>query len=1432
VSTNPTLEDLYFSHLAANAPPAFVEKIRTAPYLEKERRMVTAILFTIANADEFTKHIPEEKRDPILSQALDQFAKIIYEYEGTIAKLWENTVLAFFGAPITHEDDPFRAIHAAKSLLAENKTISSRIESEFNIPMKLNIVLNTGPILVGDVKSNLKYDFISLNNTLECLDFAVCSQIPACEVLLFQDTYQFIKPYIDCHKVSEIYCEDTHSTLTLWQLDAITREENNLVRMPISHNTPMIGRKKELDMLMELTETVLAGLGRVGVIVGDSGIGKSRLIMEWKRSLRTLHQPTRLRWIESQGLSFGRELAFHLLKNLLRSALGVSENTSVEEIKISLQETLSNLLSTNADNIYLFLAHLLEIPLSDSEENQVHQLNALELRAKYLVAIQTFFRKLAYEQPLIIILEDLHWADPSSVDILIELLTLTSSAPILFCLVSRPERDSSGWRLIRSIREKIGTRLTRIEMENLDEGNSQTLVKQLIEVDEIPLMIRQVVLGKSEGNPLFIEELIRMLINEGVLVKNEDEWIISTEVDLKKIPDSVQGLLTARIDRLPPDARLTLRVASVIGRFFSERAIEKVMATYAPDIKLIEQLNTLESIGMIKVAQVNPELIFKFQHILLYDAAYSSIFDEDRASLHLGVGEVLEKLYPDNQSRLASQLAHHFMEGKEKTKALKYLDIAGHVAMDSYVHAEAETYFREAISIAKDKDQLAHLYNDLGEALAQQTKHREAIKAWKNAIQMFKELNHNDHLARAYARSARSAWWGYDPKHSLDICLEGLKTVEGASESPDIAYLYQETGRAYFFNNLPDDAKLYCEKALELARRLNAYDVQAEALATIGILPTTQPDDAVSALEMAVQISEVNQLYAPAARAYINLAAVMDNFGKVSLAREYRLRAVDLSNKGGGISDETIIHHEIIQDSLWLADFKDAEKRIEILRQSSLGKSAYLNEKTLDLLFLQGTYLRFKGDFEKAIEVFSEIVERSRQIHDSERAIKANIALAEVILEPSLINEENETLSNINLAHNIINDAINPVKNLSPGLQIFAHCLLSEIYTIQGDFTKAEISLKTSSTQASIKPTIQDQIRILFAQSRLEAARGDIDSALGHLSEGIQSLENNGGRWWRSRFWLEMGNHHLKRNEPEDVDQAQGYFRESLGEFKELDVAYYPEALIEKLRQVKHKSRAQAIAHRIVNQELTDAARVQHTFIPNQSPNIPGFDISSVLLPARETSGDFFDFIFLENGKLGIVIADVGDKGAGAALYMAMSRTLIRTYAGENQLPPEEVIRHVNRRILSDTQRGIFLTVFFGVLDPDQGTLTYVNAGHNPPFRIKTNGQKAKITSLNKTGPLVGIFPENSWEEKTINLEPNEILVFYTDGITEAQNKVGEFYETNRFKEYLEDSNEKNAELLRNGILENVHAFTGNVPRLDDITLIVLVRQGDQSAKK
>ncbi len=1429
VTVNPTREELYFSRLASSAPPLLVRKVRSAPYLAKERRNVTAIMITIANIKAVNSKIPNSERVRILNEVLDRIAKLIFRYEGTIAKLWDHTMLAFFGAPITHEDDPLRAVHSAVLINEDINNYNNDLSKKYGVSIKLNIVLNTGPLLIGDIKSNLRFDFQSLNNTLECMDFAIQAKIPQAEVVLFEDTYRFVRSFVKSTKLEVEYCEDIEEDLHLWRVDQIMGRMENIPRLPISQNTSLVGREQELELLLELSETVLVGLGRVGLILGEPGIGKSRLIMEWKRRLKSLHKATPIRWIEAYGLAFGQELAYHLLKNLLRSAMDITDTTPDDKVLDILEMTIEEEICPDEENLLLYLAHLLDLNLSDQEEAQIHLLGAQELRSKYLYAIQVFFRCLSNEQPLIIILEDLHWADASSVDLLLELLSLTASSPILFCLVSRQDHDSIGWTLVQAARERIGPRLTEIKLENLSESESQSFVKQLINIEEIPEIIKNVVLGKSEGNPYFIEELVRMLINEDVLIKQGERYSVAPKIDENKIPDSLQGLLTARIDRLSDEARLTLRIASVIGRAFPEKVIQNVMQEHAPEVDLLAQLNVLETIRMIKVAQVKPSLTYKFHHILLHDAVYHSIVETDRVTLHRSVGLALEKLYHNQEERLASQLAHHFMQAKDAEKALHYLDVAGHVSMNAYATAEAEVYFSKAVQLAIEPEQLAHLYSDLGEALAQQGKHRDAIHAWKDAIGYFCDLGETDRLARIYAWSARSAWWGYGPQRSLEICLEGLETVEGAQESPDIAYLVHETGRAYLFNDLPEKARAFSEQALEMAKRLNAVEVQAESLATIGILPMIKPQQAIDALEMAVKISETNNLYGSGSRAYINLAAVMDNLGEVRLARDYRMRAIQLGKKIGGISDEKLIQQTIAKASLWLADFADAEARLKQISQTTQHNETYLTENAHTLSFLEGCLHRFKGEFNLAIETFTDLIDRSRQIGDQQQLVEGHRALAETILEPHLIGDSKNNGSDIDITLNMLTDVQKQTQS-DPSLSTVSFfCLLSDVYAQKQQFLKAQQALDTAEEAYRDQPIMQDRARVIIAKARLEAGQSHIQKAIDLLHEADRLLEKMEGRWWRARVWLEIGDLHFKRNEPEDVDQAQNLYRESLSEFREMDVAYYPEVILEKLRQVKYVSRAQAIAHRKITEELAQAGRVQHTFIPTHSPNLEGYDISGVLLPAHETSGDFYDFIDRGKNDLGVVIADVGDKGAGAALYMAMSRTLIRTYAGENLMNPKQVIHQVNRRILTDTQHGIFLTVVFGILEAAQGLFTYVNAGHNPPFLLRKDQGNIEISQLEKTGTLIGIFDENIWEERKVTLQPGEVLVLYTDGITEAQNEAGEFYGTQRFLEALKTEFTTSAEIYRNSILESVQAFSGNTPRLDDITLIVISRDADQN---
>jgi serine phosphatase RsbU (regulator of sigma subunit) len=249
----------------------------------------------------------------------------------------------------------------------------------------------------------------------------------------------------------------------------------------------------------------------------------------------------------------------------------------------------------------------------------------------------------------------------------------------------------------------------------------------------------------------------------------------------------------------------------------------------------------------------------------------------------------------------------------------------------------------------------------------------------------------------------------------------------------------------------------------------------------------------------------------------------------------------------------------------------------------------------------------------------------------------------------------------------------------------------------------------------------------------------------------------------------------------------------------------------------------QSLEFQQISQELQIAGQIQSSFLPNVFPSIQGWQLAVTLLPAGETSGDFFDVFELSDGRLGILVADVADKGLGSALYMALCRTLIRTYAEEYDAEPEVVFYAANNRILKDARANLFVTAFYGILDPKEGLLTYCNAGHNPPFLI-SHSDNSNITALQRTGIAIGIENNSTWTTESIAINPGDILLLYTDGIPDAQDDQGHFFDDEAIIEITLANSDKFAHEIQSAIIEAVQDFAGNTPQFDDITLMVLMR--------
>lgn len=584
IQASSPLDQMRSDRLAAAAPESLVEKARAARKVAGERRTVTALYLDVVNSTGILDRLGAEVWAHVLNQAFDRCSAVIYKYEGTIAHVQEDELLAFFGAPVAHEDDPVRAIRAALDVQEIIRQFDQEVTQTYGCQFLVRLSLSTGPVTIGPVGDQLQYEYSALGGTINQVIQVEAAKLPM-SVLVTADTYRFIQPFFDCTDLGEIEEKDFNRAVHIFRVDG-AKAAPEMSRGLVGLHSPMVGRQPELAALLQLNQFVTAGLGRAVLILGEPGMGKTRLIAEWKAASLAGSGGSDFRWVEGRCLSYGQRLAYHLILSMLYSLIGLPGTSEEPERRAALctlfeafsKESYSADLLPGLLDVYPYLAHFLSLALDEDEKEQIRNLEPQAFQAQVLAGIKRLLLAMAARQPLVLVLEDLHWADPSSVDFLMQLLPLASTGRILFCLVMRPERSAPGWRLVTAARGVLGGGLTEINLSALSEMETRKLVSNLLEIEALPEQTRNLILKKADGNPFFVEEVIRMLIDRKAIVQRQGKWHTEKKISSVEIPDNLQGLLLARIDRLPEDVRHTLRVAAVIGRQFPLKVLELVLA--------------------------------------------------------------------------------------------------------------------------------------------------------------------------------------------------------------------------------------------------------------------------------------------------------------------------------------------------------------------------------------------------------------------------------------------------------------------------------------------------------------------------------------------------------------------------------------------------------------------------------------------------------------------------------------------------------------------------------------------------------------------------------------------------------------------------------------------------------------------------------------
>ena len=538
-----------------------------------ERRPLTILFADIAGSTTIAEKLDPEDWTVLVGQAFARLNAVAARYDGTVARLMGDGVLVFFGAPVAHEDDPERAVRCGLDMVREVAAIGTDARAAQGVPLQVRVGINTGPVVVGMVGTAVAREYTAMGDAVN-IAARMQAAAPPGGVLITAATHKFVAPLVEATDAGPLELKGKTEPVHGFHVTGLRAGAVSTRGLGEAVHSAMIGRDAQLARLTDAFKIVRARQGRVASILGEPGIGKSRLLAELRAQVEATDPSAR--WIEAHCLSYGRTLPYHLVTDLVRSCIGVATTADEPELRAALEARMKALFGDGWADPYAYLGHLLSIQLAPDVRARISPLE-FETVKRYVSSLIGVMRALSATGPVVLACEDLHWADAASVDVLSQLLPLANELPLLILATSRLDRETEGWRLVSNIRDSFGDALIELRLDRLSGDDTKTLVANLLRIESLPVATRDLILEKAEGNPFFVEEVIRMLIDGGAIVREGDRWVATAKAADVLIPDTLQGLLLARIDKLPAESKRTLRVAAVIGRQFGVAMLERLL---------------------------------------------------------------------------------------------------------------------------------------------------------------------------------------------------------------------------------------------------------------------------------------------------------------------------------------------------------------------------------------------------------------------------------------------------------------------------------------------------------------------------------------------------------------------------------------------------------------------------------------------------------------------------------------------------------------------------------------------------------------------------------------------------------------------------------------------------------------------------------------
>jgi len=772
---------------------------------EAERKYVTVLFSDLSGYTTMSEKLDPEEVKEITSRIFSEISKIINKYEGFVEKFVGDAVMALFGVPKSHEDDPIRAIRAAREIHELVDAISPEIEKRIGQPVMMHTGINTGLVVTGEVDMEkgthgVAGDTINLASRLS-------SMAETGEILVGPDTYRQAEGHFTFQSLEPTPVKGKAEPIQVCKVLS-PKERPVTVHRLSGIRADLIGRKAEMALLGEAIDNLRDGKGRIFSICGDAGTGKSRLVEEFKASLDL----EEIKWLEGHAYAYCQNIPYFPIIDLLNRAFQIEEGDPLEKLKGKVESGIADL-AVNEEDVIPYIGSLYALTYADIED-----VNPELWKSRLKNAIKIIFSALAKKAPTVFCIEDLHWADPSFVEILRHLLLEIRQPAVVLC-VYRPTFSLFTTHQLHGI-AKI---YQEIRLQDLSPSEAQYMLESLLKTEATPSALQRFVQEKAEGNPFYLEELVNSLIESGTLIRDDGIWRVTKPISESEISSTIHGVISGRLDRLETKAKRILQEASVIGRAFLYEILKRVT-------ELKDQcdlcLSGLERLDLIRTRAIEPDLEYVFKHALTQEVVYNGLLKKEREEIHERIAFVMEEIFHDRITEFYEALAFHFSRSRSNVKAVEYLVKSGKKSLARYAVEEAHQYFQEAYDILvakteKSSDEeiaLVNMLNDWGYVYY----YLGDINTWIGLLTAHKELAESledkRRLGMFYAWFGIAQFMNGKSNIAYDYLSRALSLGEKAGDQKVIGYAQTWLTWACGDLSLYDEAASYGKKAQQIAK--------------------------------------------------------------------------------------------------------------------------------------------------------------------------------------------------------------------------------------------------------------------------------------------------------------------------------------------------------------------------------------------------------------------------------------------------------------------------------------------------------------------------------------------------------------------------------------------------------------------------------------